>query len=236
MPVTDADPDAVRRTLQSLRRQSAGWSLTVVTVEEGLTALRGLIRKTTSLRHRRRIHILGAERSAPRRDLLRVGLEAGRGLPRALLFPGDVWSPDAVALLTAALTATSVVYADEDEVRPDGTWAAPRFKPDFSPEFLLTSAYVGRPLAMGANVADQLPALVASDATALEHECALAATDAADTVVHIPEVLCHRTTQPAPLEEGASVHHIREVLRRRGNAATVEVGPTPDQFTIVRAR
>ena len=66
----------------------------------------------------------------------------------------------------------------------DGTWTAPRLKPDFSPEFLLTSAYIGRPLAMGADVADHLPRLVAADTAALEHECALAATEIADGRPH----------------------------------------------------
>ena len=72
--------------------------------------------------------------------------------------------------------------------------------PPSHPSSSLTSAYVGRPLAMGAVVADHLPRLVATGLAALEHECALAATEAADTVIHLSEVLCHRpgaTSGPA---------------------------------------
>jgi O-antigen biosynthesis protein len=234
MAVCDADSAAVRRTLQSVRRQRGGWSLTVVAAEERLAEVRALVHSATALRDRRRVRLIGAGGSGPPCDLLGVGIEAARGLPRALIFPGDVWSPDAVAQLSAALTPTSVVYADEDEVQTDGTWGAPRLKPEFSPEFLLTSAYVGRPLAMGAVIADNLPRLVGSGTAALEHECALAATEVADAVIHIPEVLCHRSDTTDRLKGAASIGHLRATLRRREDDATVTTGPGPGDYRIVR--
>jgi O-antigen biosynthesis protein len=235
MVVAEADPAAMRRTLESLRAQTgSGWSLTVVTPEGRLDELRALVRSSSSLRDRRRVQILGAADSLEC-DLLWEGINATRGSPRALIFPGDLWAPDAVALLSAALTPTSVVYADEDEARPDGTYAAPRLKPDFSPEFLLTTAYVGRPLAIGASVADGLPRLVGSGTAALEHECALSASEAADVVTHIPEVLCHRSVGPGEVKGPSSVRHIQEMFRRRGASGGVEAGPAPGDYRILRA-
>ncbi len=234
MAVADADPAALRRTLQSVRRQRGGWSLTVVTAQDRLPETRALVHAGTALRNRRRVRVLGAGGAGGECELLGIGLEAGQGLPRALLFPGDVWAPDAVALLSAALTPTSVVYADEDEEQADGAWGAPRLKPGFSPEFLLSSAYIGRPLAIGAVVADHLPRLVAPDALSLEHECALAATEAADAVVHIPEVLCHRATGNADTRSSASVRHIEEALSRRDDGMTVVASSTRGGFRLVR--
>jgi O-antigen biosynthesis protein len=234
MAVCEADPAAVLRTLGSVRRQRGGWSLTVVAAEDRLAEVRALVHSATALRDRRRVRLIGAGGSGPPCDLLGVGIEAGRGLPRALIFPGDVWAPDTVALLSAALTPTSVVYADEDEVQADGTWAAPRLKPRFSPEFLLSSAYVGRPLAIGAAIADHLPRLVGSGTAALEHECALAATEAADAVIHIPEVLCHRSDTRERGTGAASVRHLQETLRRRGDDAGVRSGSAPGDYHIVR--
>jgi GT2 family glycosyltransferase len=234
MAVADADPEAVGRTLRSIRRQRGGWSLTVVAAEDRLHAIRGLVHSATALRDRRRVRLLGAGGAGSERELLGVGIETGRGLPRALIFPGDVWAPDAVALLSASLTPTSVVYADEDELAADGTWTAPRFKPDFSPEFLLSSAYVGRPLAMGAAVADHLPRLVGTGTAALEHEFALAATEAANVVIHIPEVLCHRSHATEQRTGPASVRHLQAALRRREDDAGVVAGPAPGDYRIVR--
>jgi O-antigen biosynthesis protein len=234
MPVADADPATIRRTVGSLRRQRGGWSLTVVTPEDGLAEVRTLVHAATALRDRRRVHMLGAGGAGGQRELIGVGIEATRGMPRALLFPGDVWAPDAVRQLSDALTPTSVAYADEDEQRDDGTWAGPRLKPGFSPEFLLTTAYIGRPFAMGAEVADHLPRLVATDTVALEHECALAATEAAETVVHIPEVLCHRTDTPRDLATVSSFRYVEEALRRRHDASRVVIDPDQDGYRIVR--
>lgn len=61
----------------------------------------------------------------------------------------------------------------------------------------------------------------------------MAATEVADTVVHIPEVLCHRTDDAAP-NDAKSFQHIEEALRRRGDAATVETGAAPGTYRIVR--
>jgi GT2 family glycosyltransferase len=233
MALADADPADVRHTLESVSRQRGGWSLTVVTAEDHLPQIRALVHGATARRDRRRIRLVGAGRSGSERDLLRVGIEAGRGQPRALLFAGDVWAPDAVAQLSAALTPTGVVYADEDLRQADGSWAGPRLKPDYSPEFLLTTAYVGRPLAMGAEVADHLPRLMAAGTAGLEHECALAATELADTVVHIPEVLCHRSHPPVDIG-AAPVDHVEEALRRRNDDARVTTEPGSHGYRIVR--
>jgi GT2 family glycosyltransferase len=238
MPVANADPAAVRRTLQSVRRQRGSpWSLTLVTAEDGLSELEHLVRASTSWRDRRdrRVRLIGAKGPSAQRDLLGIGIEAGRGLARALIFPGDLWARDTIALLSAALTPTAVVYADEDEAGADGSAVAPRLKPEFSPEFLLSSAYIGRPLALGVAVADHLPRLEATGSAALEHECALAATALADTVIHIPEVLCRRTEEPDSGAEPASVHHVQAELDRRKDDATVVPGLTPGCYRIVRA-
>ena len=234
MPVSDDAAAAVRRTLESLRQQRGGWSLIVVAPEERLPEMQKVVHASTSFFDRRRVRILGGGASASDRDLLGIGIGTDRGRPKALIFPGDVWAPDASALLSAALTPTNVVYADEDALGADGAPTTPRLKPDFSPEFLLTSAYVGRPLAMGAVVADNLPRLVATGTEALEHECALAATEAADAVVHIPEVLCHRTERPPQRAGPPSVRHLQEALRRREDEAGVVAGARAGAYRIVR--
>ena len=95
----------VRRTLQSLRRQtSRRWSLTVV-ADRGPRCPRS---GRSCVRTRRSATVGGSGSWVPRRaarprDLLETGIEASRGSPRALIFPGDAWAPDAVALLSAAL-------------------------------------------------------------------------------------------------------------------------------------
>ena len=182
---------------------------------------------------RRRTDVLAGDDGGTPGRLAERALEQHRDCPIALIFPGDVWAPDAVALLRHALTPRGVVYADEDTIAPGGGHTDPRLKPDLSPDFLLSSSYVGRPLAIGAEVRDALRGLVGRGVAELEHECALRACGAAGSVVHISEVLCHRTgpggDDAAP--DGAAV---RDELCRRGERAVVEPGVAGGTFAVRR--
>jgi len=234
MPVDDARSEAIGRTLEALHAQTSGrWSLTAVADEGRLHDVSTALRAATPRRSRRRIRSVAAEPGATgAADLLRAGLAAHQGDNVALVFPGDVWAPDAVALLSAALTPTGVVYADEDRLAPDGSHAAPRLKPGFSPEFLLSSSYIGRPLAIGAGLTGALAHLDASGLGALEHACALSACEAAASVTHLAEVLCHRSTEEEP--PAGDVVHVQAALTRRNEGASVALGPAPGTFRVGR--
>jgi len=235
MPVGDARSEAIGRTLAALHAQTTGrWSLTAVAAEGRLRDVSAALRASTPRRSRRRVRSVAAAAGATEADLLRAGLAAHEGDNVALVFPGDVWAPDAVALLSEALTPTGVVYADEDRLAPDGSHAAPRLKPGYSPEFLLSSSYVGRPLAIGAGLTGALAHLDASGPAELEHACALSACEAAAAVTHVAEVLCHRSADEGP--PVADVRHVQAALTRRNERASVTVGPAPGTFRLRRSR
>jgi GT2 family glycosyltransferase len=158
--------------------------------------------------------------------MLAAGLAAASGDDVALLFPGDVWSPDAVRLLSAALAADGVAYADEDVLDGDGRHLDPRLKPAFSPEFLLHSDYIGRPLAISAGVVAGLPPAEAVPVGAREHDLALRACEVASIVRHVPEVLCHRRSsrEEMPTDTAAGIRHITTASARQGTTAEVIPG------------
>jgi GT2 family glycosyltransferase len=235
MVLGETPPAAVGRTLRSLSAQtSGGWSLTVVSAGPLLNELGALLHTCVSRRDRRRIRtVVGADDSGPE-DLLSLGVAVHHGDPVALIFPGDVWAPDATALLSAALTPTGVVYADEDRLLNDGTYGRPRLKPDFSPDFLLASSYIGRPLAIGSELVRRFPHLHGPDSDALEHAYALYASDVAETVTHLSEVLCHRTGPDLKTPKADSLLPVQDALARRGDSATVATGPAPGTFRVIR--
>ncbi len=234
MVAGDAPEWAVARSVEALCAQTSDrWSLTVVASAPRVEELTPVARSAASRRARRRVGSVAAPEGASAADQLGLGLAAHPGDNVALIFPGDVWAPDAVALLGGAITQTGVVYADEDTLRPDGTHAAPRLKPDYSPDFLLSSSYVGRPLAIGAGLTGTLPQLVATEPDGLEHECALYACAAASSVTHIAEVLCHRTHG----DEGSAprdVGHVERALQRRNERAWVAPGSVRGTFRVER--
>jgi GT2 family glycosyltransferase len=228
MVVTAPPADGLRRTLVSLDAQSdTGWSLTVVTPK----AWTGACREVLTTRRRRPATVVTGPDGTPTSGLLRMGLPAEDDATVALVFPGDAWAPRAVALLRAALRQHDVAYADEDRIDADGRHVHPMLKPAYSPDFLLASAYVGRPLAFRANLIRDLE-FSAADLGELEHECALAACEAAGGATHVPEVLCHRTVDPAaPVRDLA---HVQAALWRRHDESTVEPGRVAGTFRVVR--
>jgi O-antigen biosynthesis protein len=235
MVLGDAPPEAVGRTLRSLGAQtSSGWSLTVVSAGPLLREIATVLRSCVSRRDRRRVRTVVGPGGAGPADLLPLGMAAHDNNPVALIFPGDVWAPDATAALGAALPATGVVYADEDRLMMDGTHQMPRLKPDFSPDFLLSSSYIGRPLAIGSVLVRNIPDFDASDNEALEHALALYACEVAEKVIHLPEVLCHRSGDDASSPGMDSLRSVQDVLHRRGDPASVVAGVTPGTFRVRR--
>jgi GT2 family glycosyltransferase len=234
MLVTDARAESVRHTLESLLVQtSRRWTLTLAVTTSRFDEIGALVRAGLSRRRRRQVRYAVSADGTTLPERLRGALAADAGRPVALVFPGDVWAPDAVALLALAATTTGVAYGDEDRITAAGTHAAPILKPEYSPDFLLSSRYVGRPLALGPDVAAVLSDLVAADVPSLEHECALYACHAADAVTHVAEVLCHRSDGwvDPPAVDGEYLHRF---LKRRGERARVRPGARAGSFHLQR--
>lgn len=233
MPIEGEPMLEIVQTLGSLQRQKVStWSLTVVLQERWQTAFTSLLAVSGLHGSARRVRVLVAEPSASVREMFEAAVEAIADANIAVLFPGDVWAPDAVALLGSAVTPGVMVYADEDSIDGDARYAEPRLKPDFSPEFLLHSSYIGRPLALSAEVVAHLPASEA-DSGAFEHDLALRASEVAHSVVHLAEVLCHRAVRPTqPVAPDG--RHISAALARRGEAGVVQTAASAGTFRIRR--
>ena len=213
-------PPAADETLRALARQTTKrWRLDISTTTPWRDEIEELVRSSLASRFRRRVRVVAQAPGMSIRQQLTALLTGSTPENVALIHLGDVWAPDAVATL-AQVAPGSVMYADDDMLLPSGEHVRPVLKPDFSPDFLLTTGYVRRPLAIGHAVAARLPRLVAESVPELEHDLALAACDVADTVVHVPEVLCHRT-DVMERSAGGETGHVEEALRRRAEVGAV---------------
>lgn len=125
--------------------------------------------------------------------------------------PGDELSPDALARLAAvAGSGAGVVYCDEDELDESGVRIAPLFKPDWSPDLLLSQDYIGRAMIFRRDLG--------REATGT-YEIALRAGDAGERIAHLPEVLYHR--------RGPRDAAPREAIERSLPGVRVEAGRAP---------
>jgi GT2 family glycosyltransferase len=236
MVIAGEPPPETVRTLHALQNQTTNrWTLTVVVQNTWQTAFTALLSVSGIQRTSQRVRVECVDDTAPPAHMLGRGLTANAGTNVSLLFPGDVWAPDAVAQLASSLSARTVVYADEDIIATTGDHVDPRLKPVYSPDFLLSSSYMGRPLAIGSDIALALTPSV-EGISGLEHDLALRACEVADSVVHIPEVLCHRLMGSADGigPQGREIDHVIAALERRDAPAEVTAGPRVGTYRVQR--
>ncbi len=159
----------------------------------------------------------------------------------ALVFveEGDTLAEEAFFVLAQALQRApgAVIYADHD-YRLGAHFLAPCLKPDFSPTRLLAQNYIAAPVVMPRELFVRVGRFRTPARGALLYDLVLRASENAP-VVHVPEVLCHRTTDRAawPLlgSELPTAAHRRAVasaLRRRRIAGSIENGRLPGALRV----
>jgi GT2 family glycosyltransferase/glycosyltransferase involved in cell wall biosynthesis/SAM-dependent methyltransferase len=145
----------------------------------------------------------------------------------------DQLAPDAlgeVALYLSEHPDTDVLYSDEDKVDALGRRYDPQFKPDWSPELLLSFMYMAHLLVIRRSLFQELGGLRSAFDGSQDYDLALRATEAARHVGHIPKVLYHWRSLPTstassghskPGSFRAGQTALEEALQRRGVKASV---------------
>lgn len=117
-----------------------------------------------------------------------------------------------------------LIYGDEDKISRDGKHLAPHFKPDFSPDLLLSTNYVGNLFAVRHTFLVSL-----SDAAELLHQgrfydFILRSSEQSVRITHVPHILYHRYDGTAPSGENSldEIAALSGSLARRGLAAEVQ--------------
>lgn len=164
-----------------------------------------------------RVHVLAtAEDPVPVDVALAVfGLEAG-----------DRLEPDALLSIAVELHhGADVVYSDEDRLDAAGIPGNPSFKPDWSPETLLTRDYVGRLCAFRAGTLAASGGLELAHGGAMWYDALLRVTEKTNRVRHVARVLVHRRHGGGAMAPGDAEAAVRRALARRGEDAEVHSTP-----------
>lgn len=157
----------------------------------------------------------------------------------AFLGQHDELDPEALGAVAVALGADDeidLLYTDEDEIDQRGGRRAPRFKPDWSPDLLLSTPYVGHLLVVRRALFEAVGGLRAEHAGSEHFDLALRAAEGARHVEHVPHVAYHRRAEAGrePGDAATDEAALRSALERRGDEATVEAGLEPGGFRIRR--
>ena len=140
----------------------------------------------------------------------------------------DELTPDAlgeVALYLAQNPETDFLYSDDDKINTEGQRFDPQFKPEYSPELLLSYMYMGHLCAVRKEIFDRVGGLRIGFEGSQDYDFALRATEISRQVGHLPLVLYHWRTSPGstaisggekPQSFLAGKTAVQETLERRG--------------------
>lgn len=228
MPVYNPPLRFLARAIQSIKRQiHPGWQLCIADdastdprVRPYLQELARDPRITVTCRETNG-HISAATNSA-------AALAAGDFL--LLMDQDDELAIDAlaeVALYLAHHPDTDLLYSDSDKIDEHGHRYDPHFKPDWSPELLLSYMYAGQVLVVRRSVFEQLGGLRLGFEGAQDHDLALRAGEIARHVGHLPYILYHWrcfrgstafSGHEKPYSFQAGLNAVQAALERRGSA------------------
>ena len=111
----------------------------------------------------------------------------------------DELSPDAlgeIALKIDEFPDADIIYSDDDKIDVNGNRFAPQFKPDWSPELLLSYMYFSHIFVVRRSLFDELGGMRVGFEGSQDYDFALRASEKARGVYHISLVLYHWRVLP----------------------------------------
>jgi GT2 family glycosyltransferase/glycosyltransferase involved in cell wall biosynthesis len=141
-----------------------------------------------------------------------------------------------VADAIARNPAGEIFYSDEDRLSIEGERHSPFFKPEWSPEYLLSSMYLGHLTVYRRGLVERVGKFRKEFELSQDYDFALRATEQAGAIVHIPHVLYHWREHSAsgsaggkPEARKTNLAALAAAMERRGLAAEIIEHPTANR-------
>ncbi|HEX4641788.1 MAG TPA: glycosyltransferase, partial [Chthoniobacterales bacterium] len=157
----------------------------------------------------------------------------------ACLDHDDLLSPFALYELARAVAEfpdADILYSDEDRLSEQGKRHAPFFKPEWDPELLCASMYIGHLSAYRRSLALELGGFRKEFDLSQDYDFALRATERARAIHHIPHVLYHWREHPESGSTGGkpdarktNLAALADAMQRRNLPAEIIEYPTANR-------
>jgi GT2 family glycosyltransferase len=238
VPVHDPSPEVLDATIASVREQLYDrWEL--VLVDDASTRPDIVAMLDAAAERDARIRLV---RLAPGRGIAgatTAGIDAATGAFVAFLDHDDVLAPEALYWVVRRLELQpdlDVVYSDEDKLDAEGRRVEPYFKPDWSPDLLLSCNYITHLVVVRTALLREVGALREGFDGAQDHDLLLRLTERTDRIAHVPALLYSWRKVPGstaadidakPAAHDASRRAVQDAIGRRGLDAELRPGPQP---------
>ncbi len=244
VPVGETSEDAVRTTAESVLAQNyGGWELWLADGASTPEHLRLFLDRLAERDPRIKVCHRTEDRGIAERSNAGLALAGGEFI--GLIDPGDSLAASALFEVVYALNEapdTDLIYTDEDKLDATGTvrWD-PFFKPDWSPDLLLLTNYVGHLSVYRRTLVQAIGGFRPEYEGSQDYDLVLRFTERTGRIIHLASVLYSRRTIGGSLTGGEPVEGraedaarraIADAIRRRGVAASVEPGWAPGRWRV----
>jgi len=242
-PVYNVDPEYLCHCIESVRAQwYPHWELCLCDDASTREDTREALWKYAGSDPR--IKVVGVERNLGIAGASNRGAEISSGEFIALLDNDDTLTPDALYETVKALNADEgidLLYSDEDKIGLDGRYCDDYYKPDWSPEHLMSVMYVLHMVVFRKDLFYEIGAFRPEYSGAQDYDLVLRLSRTARKIVHIPKILYHWrksagsaaaevNAKPAALE--AAERALAEHVRASGRDAEVIPGKYTGSFRV----
>ena len=153
----------------------------------------------------------------------------------AFLDDDDILTEDALYLVAEALNkdkSIDMIYTDEDKMNTRGKLCEPFFKPDFSPDTLLSFNYITHFAVYRRTIVNEIGGINGNYNGAQDYDFVLRFTEKTNKIYHVPKIVYHwrmvdgstalsMSAKTYALDSGKRA--IEEALKRRGIDAEVTI-------------
>ena len=235
VPVFNPQAEHLSACIRSVRAQTYGsWELVLVDVSTA-PHVRPICERFEALD--RRVRVLHRDNTgiAENTDL---GVQASQGNWIVFLDHDDTLEEHALASVARYIEShqeADFVYSDEDKLDPQGSYVAPFFKPDWSPDLLRTVNYICHLVSVRRSLYDEVGGLRPGFDGAQDYDFVLRATAEARQVGHVADVLYHWRQHPGstasdvgakPEAHAAGRRALESFVRRHLPDSWIEPGPS----------
>jgi GT2 family glycosyltransferase len=231
MPVYNTNPSELTAAIESVIAQSySNWQLCIADDSSSRAETRAVLERYAD--HPKIKISYQTERGGISRAT-NAARQLASGDYLCLLDHDDTLSHHALAWICETLDRypeTDLLYSDEDKIDTKGKRFDPFFKPDWSPDLLLSENYVCHLLVLRQDLAQKIGHLNPDCDGSQDYDLILRATEQAREIRHIPRVLYHwRASEGSTAVTLENKNYAldaaqRALAARSGDARTIELG------------
>jgi len=206
VPVFRTDPEILRQTIESVLRQSyPHWELCLVDDGSGQPELDAVLHHFRKIDARIRVAAQSGQTGISAASNRALGMATGEYV--ALLDHDDVLADDALFHVVDVIQGKprpDLLYSDEDHMDDSGRRFAPFFKPDWSPDLILSENYICHLMTFRRDLALAVGGFRTEFDLSQDHDILLRLSRVASKIHHIPRVLYHWRTSLSSMSRASN--------------------------------